>query len=86
MRALAGDGAVDPHRTALRAPGDVEGDRDVYLKGSAERQDLALRFAQDLRRNKELAAYTWETPYPVNEKDGKATFTYQGKFRANTQP
>lgn len=64
----------------------VEGDRDVYLKGSAERQDLALRFAQDLRRNKELAAYTWETPYPVNEKDGKATFTYQGKFRANTQP
>lgn len=64
----------------------VEGDRDVYLKGSAKRQDLALRFAQDLRRNKELGAYTWETPYPVNEKDGTATFTYQGKFRTNAQP
>ena len=62
----------------------VEGDRDVFLKGSAKRPDLALRFAQDLRRDKNLSAYTWETPYPVNEKDGTATFTYQGKFRMNT--
>ena len=62
----------------------VEGDRDVYLKGSAKRPDLALKFAQDLRRDKELAAFTWETPYPVNEKDGTATFSYQGKFRRNS--
>ena len=64
----------------------VEGDRDVYLKGSAARADVALRFAQDLKRNKDLAAYQWEIPPPVQQKDGRAEFSYTGKFRANLQP
>lgn len=64
----------------------VEGDRDVYLKGSAARADVALRFAQDLKRNKDLAAYQWEIPPPVQQKDGRAEFNYTGKFRANLQP
>ncbi len=64
----------------------VEGDRDVFLKGSAKRADLALRFANDLRRNRDLSTYQWETPPPGQEKDGTASFTYNGKFRTNLQP
>lgn len=64
----------------------VEGDRDVYLKGSAARADVALRFAQDLKRNKDLAVYQWEIPPPVQQKDGRAEFSYTGKFRDNLQP
>ena len=65
----------------------MEGDRDVYLKGSAARADVALRFAQDLKRNKDLAIiYQWEIPPPVQTKDGRAEFSYTGKFRANLQP
>ncbi|MFM7182762.1 MAG: hypothetical protein ACKO2G_15030 [Verrucomicrobiales bacterium] len=64
----------------------VEGDRDVYLKGSAARADVALRFAQDLKRNKDLTVYQWEIPPPVQQKDGRAEFSYTGKFRANLNP
>jgi hypothetical protein len=64
----------------------VEGDRDVYLKGSAARADVVLNFSGSLKRNKDLAVYQWETPPPVQQKDGRAEFSYTGKFRANLQP
>lgn len=64
----------------------VEGDRDVYLKGSAARSDVVLGFSGSLKRNKELSVYQWETPPPVQQKDGRAEFSYTGKFRANLQP
>lgn len=58
----------------------VEGDRDVYLKGTAKRADLALRFGDNLRRNRDLGEYQWETPSPIQEKDQTASFSYIGKI------
>lgn len=72
----------------VRPPGNmrltnfnVAPDKSIFLRGSSPTADLALSFAENVRRSPNLANYAWETPYPQSQADGSFSFTISGKPR-----
>lgn len=59
----------------------VEGDGDVFIKGTARQVPLALRFTQNVQKNNNLGNIAWDTSYPRQERDGTASFNLSGKRR-----
>ena len=52
---------------------------NLILRGRTPDTSLALRYAQEMKENEELLAFTWETPPPqINNADNSATFEMKG--------
>ncbi len=52
---------------------------NLILRGRTPDTSLALRYAQEMKENEALLAFTWETPPPaINNSDNSATFEMKG--------
>ncbi len=54
--------------------------RDIILKGTAQRPDDVIRFGQVLRSSRSFEDFQWETPNPTNNKDSSVSFSFTAKY------
>lgn len=54
--------------------------RDIILKGTAQRPDDVIRFGQVLRSSRSFEDFRWETPNPTNNKDSTVSFSFAAKY------